>query len=98
MSEQESTPIAKNEASEPLLNNNNNNAAKIKSKIVQAQQKRKKSPSNSRLLRSLGEKELKLRQRTVALLVHEWHKEYNSCAPLTIKKLYQKLYVTDMIT
>ena len=92
MSEEESTPIAKNEASEPLLNNNNNNAAKIRSKIVQAQQKRKKSPSNSRLLRSLGEKELKLRQRTVALLVREWHKEHNSCAPLTIKELYQKLY------
>ena len=92
MSEEASTPIAKNEASEPFLNNNNNNAAKIRSKIVQAQQKRKKSPSNSRLLRSLGEKELKLRQRTVALLVREWHKEHNSCAPLTLKELYQKLY------
>ena len=92
MSEEASPPKATNEASEPLLNNNNNNAAKIKSKIVQAQQKRKKSPSNSKLLRSLGEKELKLRQRTVALLVREWHKEHNSCAPLTIKELYQKLY------
>ena len=36
MSEEVSTPIAKNEASEPLFNNNNNNAAKIRSKIVQA--------------------------------------------------------------
>ena len=93
MSEEASPPKAKNEASEPLLNNNNdNNAAKIKSKIVQAQQKRKKSPSYSRLLHSLGEKELKLRQRTIALLVREWHKEHDSCAPRTLKNLYQTLY------
>ena len=94
MSEEASTPIAKNEASEPLLNNNNNNAAKIKSKIVQAQQKRKKSPSNSRLLRSLGEKELKLHQHTIVLNVRIWHNRCKSfCIPEVPSKIALKVQI-----